>query len=88
MLAKELAKKLGVGIDTARQLMSSPGFPAVKIRKTWVVTEEAFTRWYRLNEGRAVLQPQPGQLAEKRGMHKVWDNDWSNMKYPGRRTAT
>ena len=81
MTTQELADRLSIGYKPAQQLMASPGFPAVKIRSKWVVTEEAFNRWYRLNEGRAVLQPEPVRTGEKRSMHKVYKMDLSLLNY-------
>lgn len=46
---KELAKYLGIGLNSAYQLVNSKGFPALKIGKRIVVPIEKLEQWVSVN---------------------------------------
>ncbi len=46
---KELAKYLGIGLNSAYQLVNSKGFPALKIGKRIVVPIERLEQWIACN---------------------------------------
>ena len=46
---KELAKYLGIGLNSAYQLVNSKGFPALKIGKRIVVPIEKLEQWVNIN---------------------------------------
>ena len=46
---KELAKYLGIGLNSAYQLVNSKGFPALKIGKRIVVPIERLEQWVSVN---------------------------------------
>lgn len=50
--ANDLAKALGVSIETAYQLIHSKGFPTVKIgERRYIVPKDAFIEWMKNNTG-------------------------------------
>ena len=60
MTTKDLMQRLGLGYRSATELMRSSGFPSIQIGKKFVVDEQAYEKWYRLNQGRQVIrQPEP-----------------------------
>lgn len=46
---KELANYLGIGLNSAYQLVNSKGFPALKIGKRIVVPIEKLEQWVSVN---------------------------------------
>ncbi len=46
---KELANYLGIGLNSAYQLVNSKGFPALKIGKRIVVPIEKLEQWVNIN---------------------------------------
>lgn len=46
---RELAKYLGIGMNSAYQLVNSNGFPALKIGKRIVVPIEKLEQWVEAN---------------------------------------
>ena len=59
MTTKDLMQRLGLGYRSATELMRSSGFPSIQVGKKFVVDEQAYEKWYRLNQGRQVIR-QPG----------------------------
>ena len=56
MTTKDLMQRLGLGYRSATELMRSSGFPSIQVGKKFVVDEQAYEKWYRLNQGRQVIR--------------------------------
>lgn len=52
--ADDVAEVLHIGIKKARELMSSPCFPAIKLGKLYRVEKKAFETWLENNQGKVV----------------------------------
>ena len=50
MRAAELAKALNIGVSSAYEMMNMPGFPAVRLGKTKIVTMPALNYWLKANQ--------------------------------------
>jgi len=52
LTAREAAATLGVSMPTFYQLVSSDGFPALRVGRKILVSEEGLKRWIEANHGR------------------------------------
>ena len=50
MRATDLAKALNIGVSSAYEMMNMPGFPAVRLGKTKIVTKPALNDWLKANQ--------------------------------------
>ena len=75
MTTKDLMQRLGLGYRSATELMRSSGFTSIQVGKKFVVDEQAYEKWYRLNQGRQVIrQPEPQQ---RRSTTKTYTLDYN-----------
>jgi len=52
----ELRKELGLGKNTAYELVRMPGFPAIKLNKRIIIPREGLNRWLQQNEGKELCK--------------------------------
>ena len=50
--AKDIKEALNIGINQARRLMESEGFPSIKLNKRRMVSEKAFDEWVKKYQGK------------------------------------
>ena len=48
----DLIKILPIGRDKVYELIRSPGFPAVKIGRTYIIKKTSFEKWLKTYEGK------------------------------------
>jgi len=66
MSITDVARRLGVRVETAKRLVLSEGFPAVRIDGgRWHIDKEAYEKWLSDNAGKVIITRKQRQVKIK-----------------------